>query len=141
MDKEEMVDSALESLVKELVSISSDTKSFVADQAPDLAKQFIAERMVDLISDGFLALVLFGIGVACMTWLHGWQYVPNPESFHYYYDDYMVCKFIGYFFSGLGTAVGFSCLVSTADKVFKLKVAPKVYLLRELKELVSRDNS
>ena len=123
-----------EEAVKTLLSKLDSTEKFVIDQAPEVCRQLIVERKVDLWMDlgwyGTLSIVL-----PIATYLLGKAAVADYE----HYSD----KPIVYGLLAFGTSFG-SCFVltlaySSIQKLTLLKVAPKIYLINTIRNMFSKD--
>jgi hypothetical protein len=122
-DVEKRVDQVVESLVNTL----EQSKNFVLEQAPDVARQMIAEREVELKFDiisfasGFIACL--ATVLICFFW--------NNQS-----DSVVIARWVIGIIAGFSVLPTGSCLFSTLSKMAQLKVAPKVFLLYRLKRLL-----
>lgn len=114
-------------LLDELTTIIKDSKSFALEQAPDIAKQLVAEKGVEL---KYNLINCFIGNAASLAVLALCLYYPQNS------EGWLLIR-------GLIGATALVCsLISlvetlgTFSQLAQLKVAPKVFLLRQLRKLV-----
>lgn len=124
---------ALEFAVKKLVKTLENTTNFVLEQAPDVLKEMVTEAKIGAafaISASSIALIV------CLTTMY--YFIPksleNPQIGHY--SDNTGYGFISVFASS-GAIACTAFIVCSIYGLVVLNKCPKLFLLRQLKELVS----
>ena len=121
------VESKFDEVINGLVETLKETKSFVRDQAPDVAKQILAEREVEIRYELAKNIVALSAVISVFTLALSW---PNPS------EVAMVVRII----AGVGAAIMAiavtECIFSNLKDGAMLKAAPKVYLLRVLRGFI-----
>jgi hypothetical protein len=125
--------STVDRLFDELLVSIHDAKDFAVEQAPEIAKQMIAEEIavnqVQIVSSvAVLTLVLLAVlfcvfGPVVRDW-NGSQDAPL-----------IITKFVLSLASIPGTLISIGTLYNSSMALMKLRVAPKVFLLKKLSKL------
>ena len=115
-----------EELIKELLTTIKDTKSFVLDQAPEVAQEMILLARVESAVCFFFMLIT----ISASLWFFKKGLKLQKEVIDIYPTKHIDC-FVGSIVSLLLT-IPFFVSINLA-----CWVAPKVFLLKELSKLVS----
>ena len=122
----QIIESTLERLDK--------LEEFTLEHAPDLCKELIAEREARIKQDMLEAII---IGVACLIVTAFLVYLLLFVKIDY---DYRVTtqaiSIVVLFFSFLGLLTAIGCFISAVGNSRILKAAPKVFILRELRDFL-----
>ena len=122
----QIIESTLEKLDK--------LEEFTLEHAPDLCKELIAEREARIKQDMLEAII---IGVACLIVTAFLVYLLLFVKIDY---DYRVTtqaiSIVVLFFSFLGLLTAIGCFISAVGNSRILKAAPKVFILRELRDFL-----
>lgn len=127
MDLKQVTTEAL----KEVIDMVKDSKSFVKEQAPDLAKEIILNAKVSALYNLIVGVIFFALSVNYLVYIAGVD--SDPEA-----------KVKGYQF-GLAITSGIAALISgfgtlcTIESIISLITAPKMFILKELSKAVSKD--
>ena len=116
------------SLVDELTQTLRDTKDFVKDQAPDVAKQLLDARAIELKFGiaGALSVILALFFVLLVT-LGVFPLLPKDM-----YEDKAGSTIAAFFVSGI-QIIPTLCLYQFLLDLYLLKKVPKAYLLKILR--------
>lgn len=110
----------------ELIKIIKSTQSFVADQAPDVARQMLLRGAFDAWMYLGLGLLFFGIVVVILFLVYR-EYKKSDDIYDIRGGSILALML-------LIVTVVLAC--SNVSTLYKIKYAPKVYLLEELSDLV-----
>lgn len=126
--------STVDKLFNELLVSIHDAKDFAVEQAPEIAKQMVAEEVavnqVKIVSSvvvltlSFLTVLFCIFGPEVKNW-------DNPSTIGLLGWS----KLILGAFSGIGTVICTFELYESSIALMKLRVAPKVFLLKKLSKL------
>ena len=122
----------LDKLLNELVATVQNTKNFVIEQAPDIAKEMIAEEKI--INSIIFAISAFALLLSLIGFAFG-LFGPEPKN----WNDFSMLALSRVIFgtiSIISGAVSIGTLYDSTIKLLCLKVAPKVFLLTKLSKLV-----
>jgi hypothetical protein len=123
----------LESKLVEVISSISDSvgqvKDFTVEQLPDVAQQYILFGMIWET----IALAIFLILSACSIKIVIWGIKKNRTALDYYDGDYGFAAIIS---GGVGSIVFSVLLVAQIQQVLLVFLAPKLYLIQGLANLV-----
>lgn len=123
--------------LKSLISRLEKTEKFVVEQAPDICKQMIYEKklnlIINIIMEALLFVVLLFVTVYTAIKCHQYSEVSNR-----YNELSTYCTLFG--IASLLSAMGFFCnireLRNSVEWLVYLKKCPKLFLLREFKTLM-----
>lgn len=124
--------SSVDNLLGELLATVKEVKNITAEQAPEIAKEMIADKIYVKKQDSLQAVVVFLVGVTLMTISYNLLQVPNehfdPSAGH------VIGVILG-LVSLIMIPVGFFSAWSGIITINRIKIAPKAFLVRELSEL------
>lgn len=115
-----------EELIKELLTTIKDTKSFVLDQAPEVAQELILLARVESAIYFLFIIIISSISL----WFFKKGLKLKKEEEDTYYNKHIDCFFTSAI--ALSFTIPFFCGISLA-----CWIAPKVFLIRELSKLVN----
>ena len=122
----QIIESTLERLDK--------LEDFTIEHAPEICKELIAEREARINQDMFEAIA---IGVPCLIVTAFLVYLLLFVKIDY---DYRVTtqaiSIVVLFFSFVGTLAAIGCFITAVGNSRVLKAAPKVFVLRELRNFL-----
>jgi hypothetical protein len=120
--------------VKTLLSKLESTEKFVLDQAPELCKQIVEEKIMEEKLDAFFygagSFILLSLAIlfgAMVYFATPREYGPS--------DKQMVCGLISVI-AGLGLVPTFSVFYGSLRNAILVKKYPKVYLVNQLRSIL-----
>lgn len=128
---EEKKETKLDVLLEGLYETLKETKGFVLEQAPDVAKEMIAERTVELKYD--LIENIVGVSVGLILMLVSYL-IDLPSNW-----DYVAACFLrglGLLFGSIILIISGETTMNTLSLIAQLKSAPKVFILYRLRRLM-----
>ena len=109
-------------------------EDFTLEHAPDICKEFIAERETRLKQDRLEAIVICVaclIVTACLVYLLLFVKIP-----YNYRATTQAISAVVLFFSFLGMITAIGCFLTAVGNSRVLKAAPKVFVLRRLRDFL-----
>ena len=125
--------SVYEQAFKSLVDKLNSTEKFILEQTPEVCQQLVTREMVELGGQALLALialVVFG-GLSAFSVYKGVNYVPNGH-----YEDTQFALFVCAGVLGILGLIAFGALYFSVVEFLKIKLAPKVFLISKIKNLI-----
>lgn len=112
-----------EQVVRQLLEYIENTKDFVLEQAPDVLLQALRYEKFSNFLGGLLsfALIVFTLSIAYYCW-------KNPALDEYDHRDFLSA--MGVFIPLVISPLLFVQLLTCIDKLIKIYVAPKYFLLQ-----------
>jgi hypothetical protein len=122
-----------ETAIETLLSKVDTTEKFVVDQAPEVCRQLIAEKKVTETMDATFHTFLFPVLIYATHAL-----AVAAQGDYERYSDKPLLFWLLATFCGVAAFFSFLILYGAVQSLLTLKVAPKAFLLREFKSMVSK---
>ncbi len=119
-----MTDDVKTAMAQELLAWMKNAGEFVGDQAPALAQELVAYGMAAAIGGVILGFALCGLGYVSAK-------VAKFEG-----NEGEVGEFFGWLGSGCGWVFGLIMVTGQSAALMKVYLAPKIYVLETLADLV-----
>lgn len=129
--------STVDKLLNELLVTVKEAKGIATEQAPEIARQMIEEKAYIEKQDIYQGIVVFVVGLAFLGLSNYLFSQPGDRSGP---SGYQILGTITGIISLLTMSIGFFGAWGSTVSLKRLKIAPKVYLLRELAEIAHGRN-
>ena len=105
-----------EDVLRGILNIVKDTKDFTLEHAPDYVKQLLSYRYITAYVNLILAVLLIVLPIICAIMI-----------------DHIAALVCGFGLPIPGIALAVTCV----DEIIKIRVAPKVYIIDHIADLLN----
>src|ERR1700688_4041455 len=123
-----MQEQAKEQMIQKLIEYMESSKDFLLEQSPELIQQALKYEKVSAYFSATLMVVLLSVAVPV-----GYYFFKNPTLDKYGFRE--IGSFLGAFISFIITPIFFVQLCYSVDKLLKIYISPKYFLIQLLMKI------